>query len=90
MSTVRNFIKSLPEITNASEDPSSDINYIHKSAQLVSDALGKGSDVMQLPNGDIVVTEVKTVTYKYLWNKETHKFERHTKGNRQRKMRKVS
>ena len=89
MSSVLNLIKNLPTNANDEYNVASDINYIRKSANLVNDALQKGSDIMQLANGDIVITEVKTVTYKYLWNKDNNKFERQTTGSKsQRKRRK--
>lgn len=82
MSSVLNLIKNLPELDKSENNPAADINYIRKSTNLVNDALNKGSDVMQLANGDIVITEVKTVTYSYKWNKASNKFERATSGSK--------
>lgn len=62
-----------------------DLNYIRKSTQLINDALQKGFDIMQMPNGDITITEVKTISYKYNWNKERQKFERASTKSKQRK-----
>ncbi len=86
MSSVINFIKNLPVATN-DDNIATDINYIKKSAHLVNDALNKGADIMQLANGDILITEVKTITYRYEWSKERNKFERATSGNRAKKRR---
>lgn len=66
----------------------SDINYIKKSSVLVSDALQKGSDIMQLASGDILITEVKTITYKYSWNNAKGRFERANAGHRVKRPRK--
>tara|TARA_B100001564_G_C20553250_1_gene630151 strand:+ start:334 stop:651 length:318 start_codon:yes stop_codon:yes gene_type:complete len=86
MTSILNFIKNLPEISK--DDVINDINYIRKSSVLVNEALSKGSDVMQMPGGDIHITETKVVTYKYIWNAEKGKFERATSGIRaQRKKR---
>ena len=87
MSSVRNFIKNLPvaDVKAGGDNLAVDINYIRKSTNLVNDALQKGYDIMQLANGDIVVTEVKTVTYSYKWCKETSKFDRVTSGNRMKR-----
>lgn len=92
MSSVLNLIKNLPTQAANEDNLAADINYIRKSTNLVNDALQKGSDIMQLANGDIVVTEVKTVTYKYTWNKEKSKFERVTSGSKvkRRKPRTIS
>jgi hypothetical protein len=85
MSSVLNLIKNLPAIANDDSNPATDINYIRKSTNLVNEALNKGADIMQLANGDILITEVKTVTYKYIWNKAENKFERATSGSKAKK-----
>ena len=92
MSSVRNFIKNLPvaDLGKGNESVVSDINYIRKSTSLVNDALQKGCDIMQLANGDIVVTEVKTITYQYKWCNNTNKFERVTSGSRLKRRKEVA
>lgn len=83
MSSVLNLIKNLPVAANSDEaNLATDINYIRKSAILVNDALQKGSDIMQLANGNIVITEVKTVYYEYKWNEAKNKFERANSSSR--------
>lgn len=66
-----------------------DVNYIRASSSMVTDALRKGCDIIQLANGDILITEVKTVTYKYNWNNEKGRFERANSGNRVKRPRKT-
>jgi hypothetical protein len=85
MPSVIELLKELPQAKEDAANPATDANYIRKSSVLVSDALQKGSDVMQLANGDIVITEVKTVTYKYQWDESKGKFERATTGSRVRR-----
>ena len=51
------------------DDIFSDINYICKTTPLIVDSLKNGLDVAQLPNGDILTTEVKTVNTQYSWDK---------------------
>ena len=46
-----------------------DIKYICNSTSLITDSLQKGCDIAQLPNGDIIVTEVKVVNVHYSWDK---------------------
>lgn len=53
-----------------------DARYIKSSSQLIADALGKGFDVLQMSNGDIVTTGTKTVVYKYSWDEVTGKLKR--------------
>lgn len=55
------------------EDVFSDINYICKSTSLIVDSLQKGLDVAQLPNGDVLITEIKTVNTHYSWDKNKQK-----------------
>jgi hypothetical protein len=63
----------------------SDIRYICKSCSLITESLQKGCDVMQLPNGDIVITEVKTFTFQYTWDEKKGKLVRVQSGGRLRK-----
>ena len=37
--------------------------YICKSGALITESLERGSDIMQMPNGDIIVSEMKAVTF---------------------------
>ena len=93
MSTLLNVIKQASTQSGKAKDDvvsdlAKDINYIRKSSAIVSDALQKGSDIMQLASGDILITEVKTVTYKYSWNNERGAFERANAGHRTKRPRK--
>jgi hypothetical protein len=93
MTTLLNVIRQTStEPSNISGDVvselASDINYIKRSSVLVSDALQKGSDIMQLASGDILITEVKTITYKYSWNSTKGRFERANAGHRVKRPRK--
>lgn len=60
----------------ASSDVMFDARYIKNSSQLISDALQKGFDVLQMANGDIVTTGTKTVVYKYTWDEVAGKLKR--------------
>jgi len=55
------------------EDIFSDINYICKSTPLIVSSLQKGLDVAQLPNGDVLITEVRVVNTQYSWDKDKQK-----------------
>ncbi len=56
-------------IVDAFDDP----KYICQSCTLITEALQRGGDVMQMPNGDIIVTERKAVTSHYNWNTSKEK-----------------
>ncbi len=64
------------EEKSISKETLSDVRYICKSSYLITEALQKGYDVAQLPNGDIIVTEVKTVNVQYSWDSEKNKMVR--------------
>lgn len=61
---------------NNDEKVLSDLKYICKSSMLITDALQKGFDVTQMPNGDVIVTEVKTINVHYSWDSEKNKMVR--------------
>jgi len=58
--------------TDASADGAADMmsnpDYLRQSSSLINEALQKGFDVLQLANGDVVMTGVKTVVYQYSWD----------------------
>lgn len=54
---------------NILEDP----KYVRNSMSLIIDSLEKGNDIMQLENGDVLVTEIKTVTMRYEWDSKKGK-----------------
>lgn len=54
----------------------SDVRYICKSASLITESLQRGCDVAQLPNGDLIITEVKTINTQYTWDKSKGKLVR--------------
>lgn len=69
------------------KDVMSDIRYVCKSCSLITESLQKGCDVMQLPNGDIIITEVKTFTFQYTWDDKKGKLVRTQSSGRLRKPR---
>jgi len=54
----------------------SDIRYICNSTNLITESLQKGFDVTQMPNGDVIVTEIKTINIQYSWDKAKRKMVR--------------
>ncbi len=54
----------------------SDARYLRQSAALISDALQKGFDVLQMANGDVITTGTKTVVYTYTWDDDKGKLVR--------------
>lgn len=64
-----------------------DPRYLRQSSSLIQDALQKGFDVLQLANGDIVMTGTKTVVYQYVWEDEKGKL---VKAKSERKNKKLS
>lgn len=62
------------------DDIFSDINYICKTTPLIVDSLKNGLDVAQLPNGDILTTEVKTINTQYSWDKTKQRLFKASQG----------
>lgn len=85
--TKTNILKKIPMKSSNEYDIMSDIRYIRKSCSLVTDALKKGCDVLQMPNGDIVITEIRTVSFQYTWDDEKIKFVKVKSGSRLRRLR---
>ena len=53
---------------DGSYDVLNDENYMYSSWKLIKIALRKGSDVTQMPNGDVVIKERIIKTKSYSWN----------------------
>lgn len=64
-----------------------DARYLRQSSSLIQDALQKGFDVLQLANGDIVMTGTKTVVYQYSWEEDKGKL---VKAKSERKAKKLT
>lgn len=71
MKVMKNFVKNAQE-----EDVLTKAKYICKITSIVTESLQKGCDVAQLPNGDIIVSEVKTVNTHYTWDKNKQRMVR--------------
>lgn len=57
-----------------------DIDYICNSTSLIVDSLQRGLDVAQLPSGDVIVTEVKTVNTQYSWDSKKQRMVKVSQG----------
>ncbi len=56
------------DVENQNYEIFEDLKYICKSTPLIIESLQNGSDVAQLENGDLIVTEVKTINTQYSWD----------------------
>lgn len=50
------------------KDIFSNLKYICNSTTLIVESLQRGLDVAQLPSGDVIVTEIKTINTQYSWD----------------------
>jgi hypothetical protein len=62
-------IEKLQSKDEEQNDVFTDLRYVCKSGSLITESLQRGGDVMQLANGDIIVSEMKPVTFYYAWDK---------------------
>lgn len=80
--------KELYMISDISEDDSSPIEsngdemdynpfsnpiYIAQMQKIMSDQIEKGNNVLSMSNGDLIVTDIKTLDVHYQWNENTKK-----------------
>ena len=72
MTSVKDILKNIPEGGDApsNEDVMLNPDYLRHSSSIISEALQKGFDVLQLDNGDIVTTGTKIVVTQYHWDEE--------------------
>lgn len=56
------------------KDMMTDIKYISASCGLITESLQRGCDVLHMPNGDIITTELKSVVFCYRWDDKANKF----------------
>ena len=68
-------LKSQPK-TKKSEEVFEDPQYICKSSSLITSSLRKGSEVVQMPNGDVIISEIRRVTNQYHWNSNKKQFKK--------------
>lgn len=74
-------------VEQSEKDLMSDVKYVCKSCSLITESLQKGCDVMQMPNGDIIITELKAVTFHYTWDAKKSALVRSQSGNKIKKSR---
>lgn len=58
-----------PDITEMMLDP----RYLRQSSSLINEGLQKGFDVLQLEDGDIIMTGTRTIVYRFQWDAEKGK-----------------
>ncbi len=76
MPTLKEMLKDLPSMATNNKNDSdlmANAEYIRKSSSLISEALKKGFDVLQLDNGDVVTTGTKTIVTTYTWDEKKSK-----------------
>ena len=90
MGSVKDVLAGLPSAmkrsgSNNEGDVMANPDYLRKSQALITEALQKGFDVLQLDSGDVVVTGTKTITNQYAWDSKKGKMVKVTaKGKKKR------
>jgi hypothetical protein len=87
LKNIESYIEEDKDKNPSEKDLMSDIRYVCKSCSLITESLQKGCDVMQLANGDIIVTEMKPVTFQYSWDEKRGKLVRSQFGNKPKQTR---
>ena len=76
MGSVKDVLAGLPSSSKRSGnngDVMANPDYLRKSQALITEALQKGFDILQLENGDVVVTGTKTIVTQYGWDEKKGK-----------------
>jgi hypothetical protein len=77
---IHHLVKQMNHATNSANanisGMMSDARYLRQSSALINDALQKGFDVMQLADGSVVISGMKTVSYQYYWDENAGKLVR--------------
>ncbi len=76
MSQINTLAQTIQAVSNdtGKDDPArlaelmSNPDYLRQSSSLINEALQKGFDVIQMPNGDIVTTGTKVIVNTYRWD----------------------
>jgi len=72
------------ETKQATDENTKDIfdnlEYICGSTGLIVESLQRGLDVAQLPNGDVMITEVKIVNTQYSWDQNKKRMVKISQG----------
>ncbi len=79
MTKIKKMLKEVQKLANTAsngDDPMRNPKYLDASHEIISSSLKKGYDVIQLDNGDIIVTGVKVEVIKYHWDTEKSKMNR--------------
>lgn len=84
---IESFTPKDMEQNSQNQDIMTDVRYVSKSCSLITESLQKGCDVMQMPNGDIIITELKAVTFHYAWDSKKGALVRSQPGNKVKRTR---
>ena len=57
---------SARDITEMMLDP----RYLRQSSSIINEALQKGFDVLQLEDGEIIMTGIRTIVHRYHWDSD--------------------
>jgi len=76
MNSIKEIVNIIPnskEQSETEEDVMLNPAYLRCSSSIITDALQKGFDVLQLENGDIVTTGTKIIVTQYHWDNDKQK-----------------
>jgi hypothetical protein len=68
--------KNIRHSRKSEQDVFADPQYICKSSTLITSSLKRGAEVVQMPNGDVIVSETRRVTNQFHWNQEKKQFKK--------------
>ncbi len=88
MSSVKDLIDNIPDAVDdgvSVEDIMQNPEYLRQSSAIISEALQKGFDILQLENGDIVTTGTKVIVTQYHFDPDGEKMVKLSAKERKKK-----
>lgn len=88
---IKEILENVPASSRTADDADNlmdDAEYLRNSQKLIADSLREGYDVLQLDNGDIVVTGTKTFTNQYRWDDKSNKMKKLSEAQRKKETKK--
>ncbi len=84
MDPIKDSLKRIKETERDSggDDLMLNPEYLRHSSAIISEALQKGFDVLQLENGDVVTTGTRVIVTQYRWDTEQQKMSKLTAKER--------
>lgn len=73
---MKNTKNKITDVDESEADVFADPQYICKSSTLITSSLKRGAEVVQMPNGDVIISETRRITNQFHWNQDKKQFKK--------------